>query len=44
MNKNEPNNIMGFKTVFIREGNSFVEKDYYQFDPYANYLKKTFLK
>ena len=44
MNKNEPNNVMGFKTVFIREGNSFVEKDYYQFDPYANYLKKTFLK
>lgn len=44
MNKNEPNNVMGFKTVFIREGNSFVEKDYYQFDPYANYLKKTYLK
>lgn len=44
MNKNEPNNLMGFKTVFIREGNNFVEKDYYQFDPYANYLKKTYLK
>ena len=23
------------KTVFIREGNQFVEKDYFQFDPYA---------
>jgi hypothetical protein len=23
------------KTVFIRQGNQFVEKDYYQFDPYA---------
>jgi hypothetical protein len=44
MNKNEPNNVMGFKTVFIREGNVFVEKDYFQYDPYANYLKKTFLK
>lgn len=44
MNKNEPNNLMGFKTVFIREGNTFVEKEYYQFDPYANYLKKTYLK
>lgn len=44
MNKNEQNNVMGFKTVFIREGNSFVEKDYFQFDPYAAYLKKTYLK
>jgi len=44
MNKNEPNNVMGYKTVFIREGNNFVEKDFFQFDPYANYLKKTFLK
>ncbi len=23
------------KTVFIREGNQFIEKDYFQFDPYA---------
>lgn len=44
MNKNEPNNVMGYKTVFIREGNNFIEKDYFQFDPYANYLKKTYLK
>lgn len=26
------------KTVFIREGNQFVEKDYFQFDPYAKSL------
>ena len=42
--KNDPNNELKFKTVFIREGNSFIEKDYYQFDPYSNYLKKTYLK
>ena len=32
------NNKMNKKTVFIREGNQFVEKDIYQYDPYAKKL------
>ncbi|MCX6289240.1 MAG: VCBS repeat-containing protein [Bacteroidetes bacterium] len=31
-------NIMPFKTVFIRQGNQFVEQDVYQYDPYAKSL------
>lgn len=31
-------NIMPYKTVFIKEGNKYIEKDYYQYDPYAKYL------
>jgi len=31
-------NIMPYKTVFIREGDKFVEKDYYQYDPDAKYM------
>ena len=27
------------KTVFIRVGNEFIEKDFYQFDPYLNSIK-----
>ena len=42
-----PNNIMYNKTVFIREGNYFVEHSLYDFDYYAQYclkiLKKRFL-
>ena len=37
-------NIMPFKTVFIREGNKFVEKDYYQYDLYAKSLLDTIRK
>ena len=29
---------MSKKTVFIREGNQFVEKDIYQYDSYAKKL------
>lgn len=40
-------NIMPYKTVFIREGNKFIEKDFYQFDLYAKslltQLRKRFL-
>jgi hypothetical protein len=31
-------NIMPYKTVFIREGDKFIEKDYYQYDPDAKYM------
>jgi hypothetical protein len=33
-----PNNEIKKKTVFIRTGNKFIEKDFFQFDPYAKYL------
>ena len=38
------NNEMLTKSVFIRVGNKFVEKDYYQFDPYAKSLKDKYYK
>ena len=38
------NNELLTKSVFIREGNKFVEKDYYQFDPYAKSLKDKYYK
>jgi hypothetical protein len=31
--------FMQKKTVFIRQGNQFVEQDFFQFDPYANSIK-----
>ena len=31
-------NIMPYKTVFIREGDKYVEKDYFQYDPPAKYM------
>ncbi len=31
-------NTFSRKTVFIRTGNSFVEKDFYQYDPYAKFI------
>ena len=31
-------NTFSRKTVFIRTGNSFIEKDFYQYDPYAKYI------
>ena len=31
-------NTFSRKTVFIRTGNTFVEKDFYQYDPYAKYI------
>jgi hypothetical protein len=34
-------NVMKLKTVFIRQGNQFVETPYYQFDTYANSLIPT---
>jgi hypothetical protein len=38
------NNEMLTKSVFIRVGNKFVEKDYYQFDPYAKSIKDKYYK
>jgi sporulation protein YlmC with PRC-barrel domain len=35
---NRTGNIMPFKTVFIRQGDQFIEQDYYQYDPYAKSL------
>ena len=39
-----PTSEMKNKTVFIRNGNKFIEKDYYQFDPYAKSLKDKYYK
>jgi len=33
-----PDNEIKKKTVFIRSGNKFIEKDFFQYDPYAKYL------
>ena len=38
------NNELLTKSVFIRVGNKFIEKDYYQFDPYAKSLKDKYYK
>jgi hypothetical protein len=38
------NNELLTKSVFIRVGNKFVEKDYYQFDTYAKELKDKYYK
>ncbi len=37
-------NIMPFKTVFIKEGSRFIEKDYYQYDLFAKSLLSTLKK
>ena len=37
-------NDIKLKSVFIRVGNKFIEKDYYQFDPYAKSLKDKYYK
>ncbi len=39
-----PTNEIKNKTVFIRTGNKFVEKDFYQFDPYAKSLRDKYYK
>ncbi len=39
-----PTNEIKKKTVFIRTGNKFVEKDFFQFDPYAKSLKDKYYK
>lgn len=39
-----PTNEIKNKTVFIRSGNKFVEKDFFQFDPYAKSLKAKYYK
>ena len=39
-----PVNEIKNKTVFIRTGNKFVEKDFYQFDSYAKQLKDDYYK
>jgi len=36
--------IMRVKSVFIREGSFFIEKDYFQFDAYAEFVKTNYLK
>ena len=39
-----PTNEIKNKTVFIREGNKFVEKDFFQYDAYAKSLKVKYFK
>lgn len=39
-----PTNEIKSKTVFIRSGNKFVEKDFFQFDSYAKELKDKYYK
>jgi hypothetical protein len=39
-----PTNEIKNKTVFIRSGNKFIEKDFFQFDPYAKSLKDKYYK
>jgi hypothetical protein len=39
-----PTNEIKNKTVFIRSGNKFVEKDFFQFDPYAKSLRNKYYK
>ena len=39
-----PTNEIKNKTVFIRSGNKFIEKDFFQFDPYAKSLKIKYYK
>ena len=39
-----PTNEIKNKTVFIRSGNKFVEKDFFQFDSYAKELKVKYYK
>jgi len=39
-----PTNEIKSKTVFIRSGNKFLEKDFFQFDPYAKSLKDKYYK
>ena len=39
-----PTNEIKSKTVFIRTGNKFIEKDFFQFDPYAKSLKVKYYK
>jgi hypothetical protein len=37
-------NILLFKSVFIRQGNQFIEKPYYQYDTYADSLQLKYFK
>jgi hypothetical protein len=37
-------NDIKIKSVFIRSNNKFIEKDFYQFDPYAQQLKEKYYK
>ena len=37
-------NVMKKKSVFVRSGNRFIEKDYFQFDTYSKLLKDTYYK
>lgn len=39
-----PTNEIKNKTVFIRTGNKFIEKEFFQFDPYAKSLKDKYYK
>ena len=39
-----PTNEIKSKTVFIRSGNKFVEKDFFQFDSYAKELKEKYFR
>jgi len=43
MPSRDPNNDLIKKSVFIRSGNKFIEKDFYEIDPYAKKVKESFL-
>jgi hypothetical protein len=44
MPSRDPNNDLIKKSVFIRSGNKFIEKDFYELDPYAKAVKESFFK
>ena len=44
MPSGDPNNDLIKKSVFIRSGNKFIEKDFYGLDPYAKKVKEIFFK
>jgi hypothetical protein len=44
LNLSPSSNILLYKSVFIREGNQFIEKPYYQYDEYADSLKLKYFK
>jgi len=44
MPSRDPNNDLMKKSVFIRDGNKFIEQDFYSLDSYAKSVKETFFK
>jgi hypothetical protein len=40
----DPNNDLMKKSVFVRSGNKFIERDFYELDPYAKRVKEIFFR